>query len=354
MPADPGARLRTGARGASTSVDRPASPDPPTPLTPITERILSRLGRRRRLWIVVWALIPLVSPLVYGAAIRLTGDALEPPQFVDLLATQVVVAWACLVLLWGGGVLARQATSVRDELTTRTDAASLSDLFRGIESAAAPIALAALPALVVSANGWLRYGPLPPLAALLPLFAYLVPIVAFVWVYLTILSELDRLGGHPLVLDQFPQDRTLGLERIGSLASSGLVFVLAAAVPVLFVGSDEPATLGVALSIVAISVGLFLLSMWRLHRQMVKAKAGFIALARRLYQEAYGPVREATTIEALAAQATALRAAQSLEERAQALMTWPINESTLRFIAVVVTGVVTSLVVRGLLGAMGA
>jgi hypothetical protein len=350
VPPDP-ARPRT-VLSASPSVDDSATAGR-TALVPLTERILNRLGRGRRLWILVWALIPLVSPFVYGAAIRLTGGSLDTRQFADLLATQVGVAWACFVLLWGVGVLARRATAVRDELTTRTDAASLGGLFRAVESVAAPIALTAVPAVVITASGWLRYGAQAPLAALPPLVAYLVPIVTFVWVYVTILSELDRLGGQPLVLDQFPQDRTLGLEGVGSLASTGLVFVLAAAAPVLFVGSDEPATLGVALSIVAISVGLFLLSMWRLHRQMVGAKARFVALSRRLYEEAYAPVRAAATVDALESQAAALRAAQSLEERAQALMTWPIDESTLRFIAVVVTGVITSLLVRAVLAAMG-
>jgi hypothetical protein len=41
------------------------------------------------------------------------------------------------------------------------------------------------------------------------------------------------------------------------------------------------------------------------------------------------------------------------EERARNLLTWPIEQSTLRFMAVVVTGVVTSLVVRGLFAAFG-
>jgi len=104
---------------------------------------------------------------------------------------------------------------------------------------------------------------------------------------------------------------------------------------------------------VVTTVGLFPLSMWRLHRQMVGAKERYIAVARRLYEDAYAPVRETTNVETLESHANALRAAQSLEERAQLLMTWPIDESTLRFIAVVVTGVATSLVVRALFAALG-
>ena len=53
-------------------------------------------------------------------------------------------------------------------------------------------------------------------------------------------------------------------------------------------------------------------------------------------------------------QASALRAADSLDQRAHGLPTWPIDESTSRFMVVIVTGVVTSLVVRGLFAAIGA
>jgi hypothetical protein len=181
----------------------------------------------------------------------------------------------------------------------------------------------------------------------------MVPIATFVWVYLTILADLDRLGRQPMALDLFPQDRTLGLEKLGALASTGLGVLLIAAVPVLLAGSDEPVTLGTSLGIVLLSVAIFVLSMWRLHGQMTAARGRYLAIARRLYADAYEPIRKKATVQSLAAQSSALRAAQSLEERAHNLPEWPVDEGTLRFIAVVITGVVTSLVVRGLFAALG-
>lgn len=323
------------------------------PLVPLTERVLRRLGRPRRVWIVLWALVPLLSPLLFSTAVQAGGYPFETRQFLDLVATQVGVAYALVVLLWGVRELAVRATEVRNELIGRDSGSTPRGLFRAIESTTAPLALTLFPAIILSASGWTRYGPLPPLVALAPLVVYLVPIVTFVWVYVTILADLDRLGGQPLILDRFPQDRTLGLQRLGALASVGLVLVLLAAGPVLFVGSDEPATLAIALSIVGITIGLFLISMWRLHRQMAAAKSRFIDVATRLYQDAYEPVRRSTDVKTLEAQANALTAAQSLADRAQSVMTWPLDESTVRFIAVVVTGVVTSLVVRGLFAAVG-
>ena len=93
--------------------------------------------------------------------------------------------------------------------------------------------------------------------------------------------------------------------------------------------------------------------MWRLHRQMAGAKVRFVGIAQGLYATAYEPLRSDQTATTLEAQASALAAAQALEERARNLLTWPIAQGTLRFIAVVVTGVVTSLVVRGLFAALG-
>jgi hypothetical protein len=94
--------------------------------------------------------------------------------------------------------------------------------------------------------------------------------------------------------------------------------------------------------------------MVRLHRQMSAAKDRHVAEARRLYAEAYAPIREEPNFETLAARSSALSAAQSLDERAHGLPTWPIDEGTVRFLAVVISGVVTSLVVRGLFAAIGA
>jgi len=319
-----------------------------TPMMPLTERILERLGRPKWLWMCLWAAVPLISPLVFSTAITATGRRFRAEDFIDLYTTQAVLAYVCLVFLWGAGELARQATEVKQEISEIVSDQPPVRVFGGISSVAAPLVLTAVAVVVISAGGFLQYGPLPPIASLPVLFVYLVPILTLIWVYLRILIDIDNLGRRSLALDAFPQDRTLGLEKIGSLASTGLGIVLIGAVPVLLAGSDEPVTLGISLVIVAASVGTFLLSMWRLHRQMSAAKARYIRIARDLHDLAYAPIRREPTIGRLEEQATVLKAAQSLNERAHGLPTWPINESTLRFIAVVVTGVVTSMVVRGL------
>jgi hypothetical protein len=332
--------------------DLPTRIKTPAWATPITERVLHRLGRPRLLWIVLWAAVPLISPIVFGTAIRLSGRSFGTPEFIDLAATQVTLAYACFVLLLGVGVLGRQAVDAAQELGGLADGNAPPDLFRGIGSIRGPLALTGIVALIISAGGLAQYGPLPPLAALPLLIVYMVPILTFVWAYLTILADIDRLGRRPLALDLFPQDRTLGLEKLGSLASTGLGLLLLAAVPVLLAGADEPVTLAIGLAIVASTVGVLVLSMWRLHRQMAAAKARYVATARRLYADAYAPVRARPDVETLEARAGVIGAAQALDERAHSLPTWPVDEGTLRFVIVVVTGVVTSLVVRGLFSAL--
>lgn len=320
---------------------------------PVTERVLARLGGPRPLWIVAWAAIALLSPAFFTTAIRLSGGVIAGDELVNLLATQAVLGYAALVFLWGAGVLHRRALVAQTEVMALVAVGAPTDVFLGVGSVRAPLMLTAAVVAISTANNWVSYGPLPALVGLPLIFAYLTPILAFVWVYLSILAGLDRLGRQTLVLDRFPQDRSLGLERLGSLASSGLGIVLLAGVPVMLATSDEPVSLAISLVIVSVTLGVFVLSMWRLHGQMAAAKARFVAVARRLYAEAYAPLRDQPTLATLDARASSLGAARALDERAQSILTWPIDEGTVRFIAVVVTGVVTSLVVRALFAAAG-
>lgn len=227
----------------------PPTADP----VPLTERVLRRLGPPRWLWILLWALIA----LAYSTAIRLTGPPLGPDEIVNTIVTQAVLAWAAFVLLWGGGLVARQATGLSDDIAQLAPGDPPTGLFGRIGSIRGPLALTAVVSAIASANGWARYGPIPPLASLPLLFAYLLPILTFVWVYVTILVDIDRLGRRPLALDRFPQDRTLGLEKLGSLASTGLGLVLIAAAPVLIAGADDPVTFGLGLAVVAVVRALF-------------------------------------------------------------------------------------------------
>ena len=320
---------------------------------PITERILARLGRPKWLWVALWSLIPVVSPLVFSSAVGITERPIEPDAFIDLVATQAAISYACLVFLVGGGVLTKEIAVLRDRIPRIAPDVRPDELFRTAGSIRGPLVLTAICAAVVSGGGWARYGPLPPLASLPLLLIYLLPDPDF---HLAVPGDpgRDRPSGAPpsrprlVPARPYPWPRAT---RMGRIRRLGLVLVAAA--PVMLAASDEPVTLAISLTIVATAVGIFFLSMWRLHRQMAGAKVRFVGIAQGLYATAYEPLRSDQTATTLEAQASALAAAQALEERARNLLTWPIAQGTLRFIAVVVTGVVTSLVVRGLFAALG-
>jgi len=336
-----------------TTASRDATPETAVG-SPLTERFLRGLGRNRRAWIVAWSAVPLVEWFIFTGAIRLSAQPFEEHEAMELLVTQVVLAYVVFVLLVGTGLLAFRARSVAGSVDVLLGQPVAPPLFQRISSTVGPLVITAVAAAVISIGGFVQYGPLPPLVAVPLLTLYLLPILTFVWVYIAILVDIDRLGRHQLRLEAFPEDRTLGLKEVGALASTGLGLLLFAAVPVMLVGVDEPVTLGISLVIVAVAVGVFILSMWRLHGQMSSAKARFVDRTQQLYANAYAPLRVEPTIAVMEKQASALRAADSLDQRAHGLPTWPIDESTSRFMVVIVTGVVTSLVVRGLFAATGA
>jgi len=322
-------------------------------LDPITERILHALPGNRWIWMVSWAGLSVLSPLVFSTLVRISGRPFPADAFAQASWTQIGLAWASLILLWGCGRLGEEAGATRDELRRTGRVEVPAGLFAAIARIDGPILLTAIVVSITLAENWATYGPLPPLVTL-PLFiAYMLPIMTFVWVYIAILADINRLGELPVVLDRFPQDRTMGLGHVGSLASTGIGLLLVAAVPVLVAGSDEPGTLAISLTLVVAVVGVYALSMWRLHRQMAAAKQRYVDTARQLYADAYAPIRERPDLETLTAASSALSVAQSLDQRATGLPTWPIDEGTGRFVAVIITGVLTSIIVRALFAAVG-
>jgi hypothetical protein len=86
---------------------------------------------------------------------------------------------------------------------------------------------------------------------------------------------------------------------------------------------------------------------------MVEIKTGELALARALYAEAYGPVRDSPTTETLEAQRNLLGAADGLEKRAQAIWEWPIGEGTVARVVTIATSVVAVTIARLLLDPFG-
>jgi hypothetical protein len=101
------------------------------------------------------------------------------------------------------------------------------------------------------------------------------------------------------------------------------------------------------------AIATFVLSLLRLHRQMVEVKANERAIARALYAEAYEPVRTAPTLDALERQHRLLGAADALEKRALAIHEWPIDEGTLARVITIATSVIAVIIARLILDPIG-
>ncbi|HET6948572.1 MAG TPA: hypothetical protein VFJ45_12250 [bacterium] len=117
--------------------------------------------------------------------------------------------------------------------------------------------------------------------------------------------------------------------------------------------AGDAATLEPHLNAMAAHPPAFFLSMWRLHRQLLEAKRRHLAWARRLYTEAYEPVRENVTLEAIRERAPLVSAAEALEKRAGLIQEWPFDDRTMTRIVAISTGVVTAIISRMVLRSVG-
>jgi hypothetical protein len=326
------------------------------PREPLTERILATLGEPQWLWILVWTGVSLIRPVVLSFAVNASGRQLSQTEWLAILSSQIAIGWVTLVGFLGVRRISRGARALAPELASLagTETGPGAQSFRGMSSTVGPLALAAAIVVVPSfASTFQHWGTGAALGDLPLVIVNALPSMTFVWTYLVLLASLDRLGRARLSLDPFPEDRSLGLGAVGSLALTGFWLVLAAAVPLAIVGQADVPTVALSVGVIVATVAVFFLSMFRVHRQMAAAKERYVAIARALYREAYEPVRTKPSLKALQAQAPALDVAQALVERAEDVQEWPIDERATAWVAVVITGVVTSLLVRLVLTAAG-
>ena len=321
---------------------------------PLTERILDWIGEPRWVWVLAWAGVAVVRPVILLMSLNVARGGLSTSEWITLLLTQVTLAYVALVGLVAVRRLSRGARSLAPDLASLAREQKSRDVFPGMSSTFGPLALLAIVAVPSSVSEWVHWGGLSALAELPLMLVTTLPIMVFVWTYLVVLAGLYRLGRVPLSLGPFPEDRALGLGPAGSLALTGFWLILAAAIPLILVSLGNVPTVALSLAAVIASVVLFFLSMFRIHRQMVESKRQYVSLARTLYAEAYEPIRAKPSLKTLEAQSSALGVSQALVDRAERILEWPIDERATAWVVVVITGVVTSLLVRLILALAGA
>ena len=226
-------------------------------------------------------------------------------------------------------------------------------VFDGLGSTIGPLVVTVVLASAAELSTLTRFPFAYTLVDLPLILLVTLPIGGFVWAYGVVLVSLDRLGQRALELEPFPGDRTLGLKPIGGLVLVGFTVTSLGVVTYLLALGQYLVDFLIGAGLFVVIVVLLVLSMWRLHLQMAKARNDYIEKARALYVAAYRPLRDDPSMEVLEQQSRKISAAESIEKRAKSIHEWPVDDRTVARFAVVATGVATGLILRAVLAATG-
>jgi hypothetical protein len=326
--------------------------DPPRVLRPLTERILALLPGPRVFWVAAWALVPWLNA---GANLLLdTGErsAVWEQSRAVVIVNYAALSFAMVVTVLGSSLIARRVETLgaaTSKVLTGVPRAS----FREMNRVRGPLLGAAATALAFGLSALIRDGLTAGVLRAATWFVLGVALWTFLWTYASLQLGLTRLGRAQLRRDAALVDSGLGLRPLGSVAFLGLCLLLAWLVPVLVTGLPDVVGLVIGLLVLAGGLGAFVFSLYGLHRQMVEVKESELALARELYAEAYEPVREERTLEALERQHSLLGAADALEKRARAIHDWPVAEGTWAWVIGIATSVVAIACARLILRPLG-
>ena len=318
-------------------------------LRPLTERILARLPGRTPLWIVLWALVPWANAGLNVLLGRSTSAVWEQNAALVIL-NYAAISFAVVVSLWGTHRIARRLEAL---VPSTGEADGRLHPFRAMNSAVGPLLLSAAAAIAFGLAAYFRDGGVAALLRGGTWFVLGIALLTFLWVYGTLLFGLNQLGRERLITEEMHVDPGLGLEPLGGIAATGLWMLIAWLVPVFLTGLPDVVGAIIGTVVLGLVLVAFFLSLLRLHWQMVEVKKGELAVARDLYREAYAPVHQARTLDALEEQTGLLSAADALEKRASAIHEWPFEERTPTIVITIVTSVVAMTLGRLILNPLG-
>lgn len=306
----------------------------------MTPSFLQRLMRRfpgpKVLWGLLIASVPVAAAWLPSSYIATVGDA----SLERRLLAGAVFGYAVALSIFAVGYFESRVHEVRGSLDELTPGHADTDLFAGYSSALGPILLTAA-FVVVTVGRTIMLTDFATGLAWLPISVVTnVPLMAAFWLYVVVLLGLRRLSRQTLSLEAFPEDSSLGLAPVGRLAYTAFWIFVAASAPILVVNAGYTARLALTLGVFVVGLVVFFASLWGLHRQLVSARQEHIARARRLYSQAYEPVRS-DSADALARQANVLLAAKAIEEEAQSIQKWPFDDRRFKEVAAVIVTVVT-------------
>jgi len=289
---------------------------------------------------VVWAGL---APATYFVTHLADPSAAYPGD-----AFVVAFAWVNLVGLWGASLIAARLDALQPTLRDLLpgDSAGEPDPFRAVGSTVGPVVGTVLGSLLFEVADFVAEPGLALGLRVVPALVGQLAVFVFVWVMLATLFSLSRLGRLPLRLAPFATDTTLGLKPFGRLAFVGFAVSIVMVVPLAAATEADPRSQVVLLATVFLLAALFFVSLYRLHGQLVAAKAEHAAWARRLYAAALGPVQDAPTEETLSRQSASLLAAAELERRVGDIAEWPFDDWVLRAVVAILLGATAGIAAR--------
>jgi hypothetical protein len=187
----------------------------------------------------------------------------------------------------------------------------------------------------------------------LPVFVGQLAGAAFLWVYLATLISLYGIGGRSLTLPPFTLDPGLGLRPFGHIAFTGFVAVALSIGAFLLTTGGDPRTAVGGLGVLFATGLLFFASLYRLHHQLVVAKAERVAWARRLFADALAPVESDPGQSTLETQSPPLLAAAEIERRVHQIAEWPFDDWVLRTVVAILLGATAGVVARAVATGIG-
>lgn len=192
------------------------------------------------------------------------------------------------------------------------------------------------------------------LSFIVKVVGFIVSMIAygtFVWMYVSSVRGLYRLGREHLRFSSFYEDKHLGMKSFGSVSLS-LAWVYFLGIGLVFFSfSPLPFTLLAALfGLIALGIVLFFLPLHEVHVKMKKEKLAVEkALGKRLHQlvETLESNKEDTN------EVTDLVAFQIIDQKVSSISVWPFDTVTLSWFSAIIITVLGSIITRYLLGFLG-
>jgi hypothetical protein len=319
--------------------------------TPLTERILPANGIARALIIGVWAAVPFVRLASFAVLAPVSGVLADRSAWLnEYLPGAFLNAYLIVIVLIGERIASSQLGSISHLGSERTVR-----LTRLNGSALVAVALALLLTVLTEASQVVDFGvaaiqgsPLPFVAAFVLAFVIRLPQAVAFWTSVVSLVAIAEIGRHP-VPGTYPEDRNLGLKGVGRLLSTLPGLYVAAFVPIFVFGTAQLTDLAVTIGLFVVGLAAMLLAVWRMHQRMAAERLREVSAANERYAAAYRRAAANPNPQSGAA----IQTAQALLEGAQSIREWPFDDQTQRVVGLLATSVLTGVVVRVALLALG-